>query len=304
MWTACPARNLSLLAVLVFGGCSDRADKPKVWEDFSGEKAYEHVRRLVSFGPRPAGSRSLEDSRGYIMAQLSEAGWEVERQAFTAETTRGRIEFVNLIARHKSLDKSRAQPSWLLASHYDTKLLDGIHFVGANDAGSSTGLLLEFARVIGSSAGLAAKVQLVFFDGEEAFETFSDTDGLYGSRYFAKQLASLDRTKDFRGAIVFDMVGDKSLRITLPPDSPVELARGIFASADALKLRNYFTYFDRQITDDHTPLNAVGIPTIDIIDFDFVQWHTAGDNIESISAESLRIVGTVALHFLSQTASK
>src|SRR5204863_939666 len=140
----------------------------------------------------------------------------------------------------------------------------------------------------------AKKVELVFFDGEEAYVAFTDTDGLYGSRYFARQLATQDKAKTFRGGILFDMIGDKSLTITLPPDSPSELAAGIFASADALKVRRHFTYFDRDITDDHSPLNDAGIPVIHLIDFDYPPWHTPEDTIDKPSAEGLRITGPFA----------
>ena len=200
-------------------------------------------------------------------------------------------------------EKNAASPSFLLCSHYDTKIFDAIRFVGANDGGSSTGLLLELARVIGQHPNLARKIELVFFDGEEAFVQFSEADGLYGSRYFAKQLQS-DGAKQFRAGVLFDMVGDRSLDITLPSDSPPEMARYIFAAAEALKSRSYFTYLDRGMTDDHTPLNAIGIPTIDIIDFDFPWWHTADDTIDKISAQSLQIVGSVALYYLSELALK
>jgi Zn-dependent M28 family amino/carboxypeptidase len=133
---------------------------------------------------------------------------------------------------------------------------------------------------------------------------FTDTDGLFGSRYFAKQLAAQDKAKQFRGGVLFDMVGDKSLTITLPPDSPAELARDIFASSEALNLRKHFTYFDSDITDDHTPLNEIGIPVIDLIDFDYPPWHTPDDTIDKLSAESLRVTGAVACYFLSELAFK
>ena len=272
---------------------------PKTWEEFSAEHAFEHVRRLVDLGPRPSGSTALEQARVYITEQLARFGWEVERQAFNVDTPRGKVEFVNLIARLKPAAGAPPSPSFLLASHYDTKQFDVIRFVGANDAGSSTGLLLELARVLAPHRQLAGKVQLVFFDGEEAFESFTDEDGLYGSRHFAAELVRQNRVKQFRAGIVFDLVGDKSLSITFPPDSPVELVRGLFASAEALDVRRYFSYFDRNVTDDHTPLNAAGIPTIDVIDFEFPAWHTAGDDMNSISAESLGIVGRVALHYLT-----
>jgi glutaminyl-peptide cyclotransferase len=162
---------------------------------------------------------------------------------------------------------------------------------------------LELARVLGNHPNLARKIELVFFDGEEACEHFSDTDGLYGSRYFVKQLQG-EGAKQFRGGILFDMVGDRSLDITLPADSPPAMARDVFAAAEALKMRNHFSYLDRDLIDDHVPLNAIGIPTIDIIDFDYSWWHTAGDTMDKISAQSLQIVGAVALYYLSELALK
>jgi glutaminyl-peptide cyclotransferase len=294
--------SLLLALVLIVCACQSRAAEPKVWEELSGEKAFAHVQRLVDFGPRPPGSKALEKSRDYIDDQLRRSGWQVTRQAFSDNTPRGKIQFVNLIAQFPRQGKA-SPPSFLLCSHYDTKMFDAIRFVGANDGGSSTGLLLELARVIGQHPDLARKIELVFFDGEEAFEQFSETDGLYGSRYFARQLQS-GGAKQFRGGLLFDMVGDRSLGITLPSDSPAEMARGIFAAAEALKLRSYFTYLDRGMTDDHTPLNAIGIPTIDVIDFDFPWWHTADDTIDKVSAQSLQIVGSVALYYLCEFALK
>jgi glutaminyl-peptide cyclotransferase len=275
-----------------------QAAQGKIWEEFSGEKAFAHVQRLVDFGPRPSGSKAIEKSRDYIEDQLRRSGWQVTRQAFSDDTPRGKIQFVNLIAQFSGQGKA-GSPLFLLCSHYDTKMFDAIRFVGANDGGSSTGLLLELARVIGQHPNLARKIELVFFDGEEAAEQFSQTDGLYGSGYFARQLQS-GGAKQFRGGLLFDMVGDRSLGITLPANSPVEIARDIFAAAEALKLRNYFTYLGRELIDDHVPLSAIGIPTLDIIDFDYPWWHTADDTIDKISAQSLQTVGSVALYYLSE----
>ena len=292
---------LLVFLVSLAGAERTRGSQPRVWEEFSGEKALAHVQRLVDLGPRPAGSEAIEKSRDYIENQLRLSGWEVTRQAFTDDTPRGKVRFVNLIARFPA-QRNNAR-SFLLCSHYDTKTFDSFRFVGANDAGSSTGLLLELGRVLGQHPDLAGKIELVFFDGEEAYEHFSEKDGLFGSRYFARQLGS-SGAKQFRGGILFDMVGDRSLTITFPPDSPAEMARDLFASAEALKLRNYFTYLGRELIDDHTPLNAIGIPTIDVIDFDFPWWHTADDTMDKVSGESLQIVGSVAAYYLSEFALK
>lgn len=297
--------RFAIIAALFLSACGESGSSErsavKIWEEFSGDNALRHVQQLVDFGPRPPGSEALERSRVYITEQLERVGWKVTRQSFTDRTPRGPMTFVNLIA---TFAASEQPPSFILGSHYDTKFYTDMQFVGANDGGSSNGVLIEMARVLAGRPELAPKVQLVFFDGEEAYVNFTETDGLYGSRHFAKQLVAEGKAKQFRGGIVFDMVGDKSLTITLPADSPREIARGIFAAADALDVRKHFTYSPGDILDDHAPLNAIGIPTIDLIDFDFPAWHTAGDTMEQISAESLDIVGSVAARYMAEGALK
>src|SRR5436305_858017 len=201
---------LATFATLLVQSCSSRT--APLWENFSGEKAFAHVQHLVDLGPRPAGSEALEKSRLYIIEQLKSAGWTVARSEFSDQTPRGKITFVNLIARFGIKEKNEAA-QFFLCSHYDTKSFDTIRFVGANDGGSSTGLLIEMARVLAMSPALAAKIELLFFDGEEAFENFTTTDGLYGSRHFAKELRDSGKAKSVRGGILFDMVGDKLIAL-------------------------------------------------------------------------------------------
>lgn len=291
---------LLIVCIPILSACG--REQEALWENVSGDRALAHVQALVDFGPRPPGSEALEKSRVYIEKQLHDVGWEVTRQTFTNETPRGAMTFVNLIARFRGKGTGAgAQPSFLLCSHYDTKIFDDGPFVGANDGGSSTGLLVELARVLSERPGLAAKIQLVFFDGEEAVETFTGRDGLYGSRYFASELTKTGMTTQFHGGILLDMIGDRSLGVTLPVDSPSDMAKNIFAAAEALKCRNQFTYFDHgEIYDDHTPLNAAGIPTIDLIDFEYPSWHTLEDTMDKISAESLGTVGRVVVYYLTR----
>jgi hypothetical protein len=297
---------LLCLTSLVACGSRGAPEEPagELWKAFSGENALKHVQALVDCGPRPPETPEIECARNYIAAQLESFGWRVERQSFTDQTPRGQVKFVNLLATFSKDETAKSVPSFLLCSHYDTKLFTSGRFVGANDGGSSNGILLEAARVLAQRPQLAAKVQLVFFDGEEAYVNFTETDGLYGSRHFARQLAPEGKQKQFRGGILFDMIGDKSLRVTMPPNSPAQLARGIFAAADALNVRKHFTYFSGDIMDDHTPLNAIGLPTIDLIDFEYPPWHTLEDTMDKISAESLQIVGSVALRYLVADALK
>ncbi len=280
------------------------AGPANLWEEFSGERALAHVARLVEFGPRPPGTEAIEKSRVYITDELKAHGWTVTRQAFTETTPRGPMTFVNLIATFGTASGEERVPTFLLCSHYDTKLFEAETFVGANDGGSSNGILLEMARVLALRPSLAGKIQLVFFDGEEAYVDFTETDGLYGSRHFAHELQRAGAARQFKGGILFDMVGDRDLKITLPPDSPAELTLGIFAAAKALGVRDHFTYATGGILDDHTPLNAIGIPVIDLIDFDYPPWHTAADTMDKLSADSLRIVGQVATRYVTDLTEK
>ncbi len=135
--------------------------------EFDANRAFEHVRKQVAFGPRPAGSPALAETRRYLVAELTSYGLKVTEEPFTATTPAGKIEMVNVIAELPGLSADAV----VLGSHYDTKRM--ANFVGANDAGSSTGALLEIARVLAGQAKSKKpefSIQFVFFDGEEAVE--------------------------------------------------------------------------------------------------------------------------------------
>jgi glutaminyl-peptide cyclotransferase len=283
----------------------------EIWKEFSGEKAFDEARKQVEIGPRPSGSAELEKARVLIEESLRQSGWDIERQAFTDDTPHGPVKFVNIIARfspngvHPAASNTQRA---IVCSHYDTKVFSTIRFVGASDGASSTGALLELARVLALDPAMASQIELVFFDGEEAVVQFTDpsepkADGLYGSRYYARQLG--ERARQFKFGILWDMIGDRDLTITIPPDAPSTLSRGILGSAEALGVRQNFGFFSRTILDDHEPLLRVArIPTIDLIDFDYVYWHTAEDTLEHIAPESLQKVGAVTLHYLRQGLGK
>lgn len=314
-------RLLSLACLVLFLNACHRKDEnaettsptppPKpaseIWKEFSGDKAFDHTAKLVALGPRPAGSDQLVKAREYIIDTLKGFGWQIEPQRFTDDTPNGPISFVNLIARFPVTPGKPASTTTqevIVASHYDTKLFNTIRFVGASDGGSSTGALIELARVLALDPGIATKVELVFFDGEEAVRQFTETDGIYGSRFYARQLRESGRNKQFKFGILWDMIGKKDLSITLPPDSPSQLAKGIFDASDALNLRSHFTFYDRDLIDDHVPLNESHIPTIDLIDFNYMYWHTADDLMDKLSPESLQIVGSVTLYYIEQRLQK
>lgn len=308
-------------AALVSAACdttpqSHRVDSkfPELWKEFSGGKAFEHVRSQVSIGPRPSGSEGIAKARGHIATTLRTFGWDVENQTFTATPTPavGPMGFVNVIARFPSApgqsaprDTQRA----IIASHYDTKRMEGVTFVGANDSASSTGALLELARVLATVPDLARQVELVFFDGEEAIVEFGDPDsgpdGLVGSRHYALSLRGTGRAAQFRFAIVWDMIGDADLGITFPSDSPREIAGGLITASEVLGTRKHLGYAATPILDDHVPLARIArIPAIDVIDFDYPHWHTPADTLDKLSPDSLQIIGQMTLWYLRRELSK
>lgn len=311
---------------LLLCGCKDGASKnptqtfPRIttpadlWKEFSGDKAFDHVRAQVALGPRPSGSATIEKARAHITDTLKTAGWQVERQEFenTPVPGKGALKFVNLVARFSATgvqpvpaDTQRV----IVSSHYDTKRMAGINFVGANDGASSTGALLELARVLATAPQFAEHFELVFFDGEEAVEKFSDPldgpDGLVGSRHYARALRESGRARQFQFAIVWDMIGDKNLTITLPNDTPKHLATALFAAGEKLGTRKHLGVYSEPILDDHVPLQIIArIPSMDIIDFDYPPWHTGGDTLDKLSPDSLRIIGQLTIFMLTQQLGK
>ncbi len=282
------------------------SQKPQIWATFEGARALANVQAQVDCGPRPSGSPALETARGLILDSLKSSGWKAERQEFDQDTPHGKIRMTNIVATFPTAQSTPAaspQPNRsraVVGSHYDTKKFSTITFVGANDGASSTGALLELARVLAQNPPLAAKVDLVFFDGEEALVQFTESDGLYGSRHFASSLRASGRASEYAFGIVLDMIGDKNLTVTLPFDSPKDLTRGVLESARALGVRDKFSLFDRALLDDHVPLNEIArIPTVDVIDFDYNAWHTADDTMAQLSAKSLETIGSVTLHYLN-----
>ena len=270
----------------------------------------EQVQTQVGFGPRPSGTGPLEKARTQIADTLKSYGWEVERQEFEATPIvgKGALKFVNVIARFPATPgtpAARDAQRVIIGSHYDTKRMSDVTFVGANDGASSTGALLELARVLASARAIASQVELVFFDGEEAIEKFGDavtgTDGLVGSRHYARILRDSGSAKQFLFAIVWDMIGDKNLVLTLPADTPPKLAGGILTASEALGLRKHVSYFQAPVLDDHEPIARIArIPAMDMIDFDYPVWHTGADTLDRLSPDSLRIVGQITLWYLER----
>jgi glutaminyl-peptide cyclotransferase len=271
---------------------------------FDGVRAFRDLEALVRIGPRPAGSPGAERARALIRERLRQAGWPVEAHAFEAQPPGlAPVPMVNLIARREGASGDRV----VLITHYDTKRIPGIDFVGANDGASGVAVLLELARVL-ASRQMPLTTELVFADGEEAFGPSIDADdGLYGSTTLAERMKQDGSLAQVRSVIVVDMVGDADLNLALDTGSS-PLLRTLFA--DAAERAGEGGLIDERsimgVVDDHTPFAMRGVEhVLALIDFQFGArrspgplWHTAGDDLSAVSAASLGRFGKVLVEAL------
>jgi Zn-dependent M28 family amino/carboxypeptidase len=257
---------------------------------FDSSRAWEHLRQLVAFGPRPAGSAAIEQSRTYIKGQLAAAGLTVKEQAWDDQTPVGPIHMVNLVATIPGARKDRL----VIAGHYDTKRFREFRFLGANDGGSSAAFLIEFARVLKARRN-PLTIELLFLDGEEATGAWQGTDHTYGSRHYVEAARRDGTLSTLKAMVLVDMIGDRSLQIKRDQNSTPWLTDAIWAAAARKGLDATFSQERTQIEDDHLPFLEARIPSVDIIDLEYPAWHTAGDTLDAVSARSLQVVGDVLL---------
>ena len=279
---------------------SDLAPPPSQTGGFDGAAAYDFTTKLVSFGPRPPASDAIRKTQDYIESQLKGFGCAVDVDAFNAQTPIGTLAMKNIVARIPGT----GQGIILLMTHYDTKRVD--NFVGAEDAGSSSGLMLEMARQLCGKPKQANSVWIAFLDGEETQATFawSDADSVYGSRELAARMAVSGDLKKIKAVILADMVGQKGLHIWRDSSAPKWLNDLIWRTADRLGYQDVFQSEETSTTDDHVPFLRRGVAAIDIIDLGDYQregyWHTAQDTMDKISPRSLAIVGHVLVESVAE----
>lgn len=280
---------------------------------FDGERALQAVAAQVEFGPRPAGSPAIRQTGDWILQTLGELGWQTSQDLHTLVLDGEEVTVRNLVA---SMGQGQVI---LLGAHYDTRLradqdpdpqlrLEPV--LGANDGGSGTAVLLELARVIAQHHPPLPgnEIRLLFFDAEDngripPWNTVPSDGGngwIIGSTLYAQQLDLTEQ--DIRFMILVDMVGDTNQRFSqegYSRESAPQITRALWDLAGELGFREYFPLrFGGRIIDDHLPFVRRGIPSVDIIDLDYPQWHTSQDTLENVSAQSLQRVGRLLQEYL------
>ncbi|MBV9925832.1 MAG: M28 family peptidase [Acidobacteria bacterium] len=298
------------------------AQQPGAATPFSGQRAYEHVKRLVEFGPRPSGSKELEAARQYILEQLGGdpsapnlhrrgvGRMSVREDVWLAETPAGKVRMVNIVCELPG----ETDDTILITGHYDTKRYKEFAFVGANDGGSSAGALIELVRAFKAMQGKTRfTYRFVFFDGEEAVCREWDEcskpgrpDNTYGSRYEVGRLKALNRLKNVRALILLDMMGYDKLELGRDDMSTPWLVDVLWKTARELGYAKQFVERAEGVGgDDHEPFLKAGVPSVDLIQLStYPFWHTADDTLDKISPHSLKAVGDVVLASLPRVEEK
>jgi hypothetical protein len=285
-----------LLAALAFSLGTAHAQ-----QRFDGTKALEYARQFVAIGPRwPTGPGHVK-AEEFLRTHFQRAHDQLEEDTFTANTPIGPVPLRNFIVRFPG----KKNGVIVLGTHYETNYpLRNIAFVGANDGAATTGLLLTIGdRLHAETAGRKKldgySVWLVFFDGEEAFNTWSRSDSTYGSRHLAAKWGRDGTLGQIKAFMLADMIGDKDLDIQRESNSTGWLVSLMGQAAKKFGYEHYFFQRDMAVEDDHLAFVERGVPSIDVIDLDYgpenSYHHTAKDTLDKISAHSLTIDGDVFL---------
>jgi glutaminyl-peptide cyclotransferase len=282
----------------------DEAPAAETTGGFDGNRAYEQVVKQVNFGPRPPGSTAIQKLQDYMETELKSYGCAVETDSFSADTPDGRVPMKNILVKIPG----EKQGIILLGTHYDTKKMD--NFVGADDAGSSTGVMLEIARLFCKQPPGKYAVWIAFFDAEEAFnKEWRDPDNTYGSRQMAARMAASGDLPKIKAFLLADLVGGRSPHFKREGASTKWLADLVWTTAGKLGYSDVFVSDKVEaISDDHFSFTRRNVPSVDIIDLDAANdvpyWHTTQDTIDKISAKTLAIVGHTILASIQELQKK
>ena len=257
-------------------------------------RAFQYTKEVTAFGPRWVGSPNHKKLEDYIYAHLK--GDDVQDDLFTADTIEGKFPVRNIIAKYPGSKDGII----VIAGHYDTPYyLRKIGFVGANDGGSSTALLLELANQLRGKKRDGYSVWLVFTDGEEAVREWSDTDSVYGTRHLADLWQKNGTLPKIKAFLLADMIGDADLNIDRDQNSTPWLEDLVYQAASRYGYQSHFFGRTTADLDDHIPFAHKGVPVADLIDLEYgygnAFWHTPQDTMDKLSPKSLQIAGDTIL---------
>ena len=322
-WTTLAGCTLLAVAMLhLVSNSADSSDKPKgdqfASDRGTAEKVVEidakrvmgYLEAVCKIGPRISGSEGMAKQQKMIEKHFEDLGAKVEYQKFSKKqrTAPKSVDMANMIVSYHP-DRARRV---ILCSHYDTRPIADQEanprrwndpFVSANDGGSGVALLMELGHHM-KDLETTVGVDFVFFDGEEYILDPKKDEYFFGSKHFAAEHRKARGKKEYKGAILLDMIAGKGATFPIEQNSWIKaskLTKEVWAIAAELKCDSFQNKLSRfAVEDDHIPLNAAGIPTIDIIDFDYPHWHLLSDLPKNCSAGTMTQVAKVCSVWLQR----
>jgi Zn-dependent M28 family amino/carboxypeptidase len=298
--------SIGIAFALVFTASAQKPQaKPSA--KFSGQAAYDLTKQFIAAAPHrwvgsPDHAKAEEFIKSHFTAEAAKGNFETDN--FSASTPAGQLAMKNFIVRYPG----KKDGVIVLASHYETNYpLRDIGFVGANDGGSTTAFLIELGNYLRAHPPEGYSVWLVFDDGEEAIQAWSDRDSLYGTRHLAAKWSQDGTLKKIKAFIVVDMIADKDLNIDRDQNSTPWLLDLLATSAKNTGHSSYVFAKENALQDDHLPFRQRGVPVLDIIDIDYGSptrenpegyHHTALDTLDKISAHSLQVTGDLVVELM------
>lgn len=281
--------------------------QPSFQYPFDANRAFADLEKQVAFGPRNPGSEGHDKCLKWLREEVGKSADRVITQSFQQNLGGRSYAFTNVFGIYGD---GSAKKWVLLAAHWDSRPFADQDtdeqkarqpIPGANDGASGVAVLLEMGRMLHEKRpGLGVVVALL--DGEDFGRSTSNM--FLGSREFAKRWKDLlsGVTSRFEYGILLDMVGAKDMRIPregTSQDATPQVMDRIWANAKKAGLSQQFPDTPGEpIQDDHIPLIAAGIPTVDLICFNYAYWHTHEDTPDKCAPASLKAVGEVVARTL------
>ncbi len=290
---------LLVILIIAFGDILFFQPRSQQNTAFSGERAYQDVITQTDMGPRTMGSAAHDQIITWSVDVFKANDWETT--VVTSQWQGHQVQ--NIVAQ-----RGQGHPWIVIGAHYDSRFFADHDpdpskrqspVPGANDGASGVAVLLELARVLPGrlDGSTAHKISLVLFDAEDN-GNIQGWDWILGSRAYADYLSQQSDRPD--AVVVIDMIGDSNLDIYKEKNSNEELTNTIWDQANSLGFIQFIPQYKYQMLDDHIPFLQLGIPAVDIIDFDYPYWHTTGDTADKVSAESLQAVGQTLQYWLTK----
>jgi len=291
-----------LCALLPIVGTADAGADPRLkGRPFDSERAYRYLLRQCEFGYRVPGTAAHEECAQWLEQELRSRADRMAVDRFKVKVGDTRLPLANIVATFNP----KGERHILLCAHWDTRPTADRDsdpadrkkpILGANDGASGVAVLLEIARALKVHPP-KQRVTIVLFDGEDYGHT--PTDMFLGSRAFAERYSG----PPVDWGVLLDMVGDRDLRLPYEEYSvkkaPATVER-IWGAAGRAGSKAFVSEPGPPILDDHVFLLRKGIPCVNVIDFDYLYWHTRADTPDKCSPDSLGQVGRAVLRAIAE----